>query len=74
MGRMEAPLLPSISRACIGFALSQIAVALLMLALSAADTKVRSLDLRGSIKPAVPRHRCTNRVSKRLVDGPHKGD
>ena len=53
MGGMEAPLLPSVWRACIGFALSQIAVAVLMLALSAADTKVRSLDLRGSIEPPV---------------------
>jgi hypothetical protein len=50
---MEADLLPSVWRACIGFALSQIAVAVLMLALSAADPKVSSLDLRGSIEPPV---------------------
>jgi hypothetical protein len=51
MAGMEAHPLPSVWRACIGFALSQIALAVLMLALSAADPKVSSLDLRGSIEP-----------------------
>jgi len=46
-------LLPSFWPACIGFALSQIAVAavMVMLAFSAADPKVGGADLRGSLPP-----------------------
>ncbi len=44
--------LPSLSRACLGFALSQIAVATLMLLLaaSAANSKPNSIGLRGSLE------------------------
>ena len=42
-------LLAQVWRACLGFALSLIAVAVLMVALSAADPRERQADLRGSL-------------------------
>jgi hypothetical protein len=44
-------LLAQVWRACLGFALSLIAVAVLMVALSAADPTVSQADLRGSLSP-----------------------
>jgi hypothetical protein len=44
-------LLAQVWRACLGFALSLIAVAVLMVALSAADPTVSQADLKDSLSP-----------------------